>query len=93
MSDPHLLAEIHQALARITPMAEQNWDRAVSIQRQLLWCRGYLEGQVPEERPGPFSMGLIAVREFDMYGNDPELAALINRIERAMNQLLGEPET
>jgi hypothetical protein len=93
MTDPTLLAEIDQALAQITPMAEQNWDRAVSIQRQLLWCRGYLQGEVPEERPGPFSMGLIAVREFDMYGNDPDLAALINRIEQAMNRLLGEPAT
>ncbi len=93
MSNPELLAEIDQALAQITPRADQNWDRAVSIQRQLLWCHGYLLGQVAEERPGPFSMGLIAVREFDMYGNDPDLAALINRIERAMNQLLGEPQS
>jgi hypothetical protein len=27
-------------------------------------------------------MGLIATREFDMYGNQPELASLINRIQR-----------
>ena len=91
MTDTALLAEIEQALARISPMAEQNWDPAVSIRRQLLWCRGFLQGQVPEERPGPFSMGLIAVREFDMYGNDPDLAALINRIQEAMNRTLGDP--
>jgi hypothetical protein len=90
MSDPTLLAEIEQALARITPMAEQQWDPAVSIQRQLLWCRGYLQGQVPEARPGPFSMGLIATREFDMYGNEPDLASLINSIQGAMNRRLGE---
>ncbi|HWA15148.1 MAG TPA: hypothetical protein VG817_01860 [Gemmatimonadales bacterium] len=92
MTDTALLAEIERALARITPLAEQHWDQAVSIQRQLLWCRGCLTGQVPEERPGPFSMGLIAVREFDMYGNDPELASLINRIQDAMNRKLGEPD-
>lgn len=28
-------------------------------------------------------MGLIATREFDMWGDKPELAALINQIQRA----------
>jgi hypothetical protein len=27
-------------------------------------------------------MGLIAVREFDMYGDMPELASLINKVRR-----------
>jgi hypothetical protein len=28
-------------------------------------------------------MGLIATREFDTWGDNPELAALINQIQRA----------
>jgi hypothetical protein len=92
MSDEALRAEIEEALGRITPMAEAGWDPAQSMQRQLLWCRGYLNGQIPEERPGPFSMGLMATREFDMYGNEPDLASLINRIQSAINRRLGEPD-
>ena len=49
-----------------------------------------LEG-AGENRPGPFSMGLIAVREFDMYGDRPELAVLINEVQRAMQAILGKP--
>lgn len=29
-------------------------------------------------------MGLIATREFDMWGDNPEFAALINQIQRAV---------
>jgi hypothetical protein len=83
-----LVAEIDAALARIQPMADQQWGPAMSIARQLHWCRGALRGEGVETPPGPFSMGLIAVREFDMCGNDPDLASLINRIERAMNDRL-----
>lgn len=92
MSDESLLGEIERALARITPMAEAGWNEAQSIQRQLLWCKGYLNGQPPEARPGPFSMGLMATREFDMYGNEPELATLINSIQSQMNRRLDEPD-
>jgi hypothetical protein len=38
--------------------------------------------------PGPFSMALIAVREFDMYGDDPDLAALIGKVQRVMEARL-----
>jgi hypothetical protein len=83
-----LLASIDQALAQIRPMAAAGWEQAMSIERQLNWCRGALQGEAVERPPGPFSMGLIATREFDMYGSQPELASLIYAIERAMNDRL-----
>lgn len=76
------LARIDEALARIVPMAEAGWAPAHSIERQLRWCRAFALGEPREERPGPFSMGLIATRELDMWGNEPELASLINEVER-----------
>ena len=33
-------------------------------------------------------MGLIATREFDMYGDKPELASLINSVQRETEQAL-----
>lgn len=80
--DAVFLARIDEALARIVPMAEAGWAPAHSIERQLRWCRAFALGEPREERPGPFSMGLIATRELDMWGNEPELASLINEVER-----------
>lgn len=79
--DSALLEEVDRALAVIAPLADQGWDEAISIARQLRWCRGRVAGDPVEPAPGPLSMGLIAVREFDMYGSDPDLAARINRIQ------------
>ena len=83
-----LLGKIDTALAEIRPMADKSFEPAVSIERQLAWCRAFLLGSAGDDRPGPFSMGLIAVREFDMYGDRPELAALINEIQRSMQATL-----
>jgi hypothetical protein len=33
-------------------------------------------------------MGLIATREFDMYGDQPELASLINSVQREVERAL-----
>ena len=59
-------------LQLIVPMAEQGWPPAQTILRQLEWCRLLLLGLPGEPRPGPFSMGIIATREFDMYGDQPD---------------------
>lgn len=83
--DGVLLAKIDEALAQISPMAEAGWAPAHSIERQLRWCRAYVLDEPREERPGPFSMGVIATRELDMWGNEPELASLINEVERLTN--------
>jgi hypothetical protein len=83
--DQVFLAKIDEALARIAPMAEAGWGPAQSIARQLRWCRALALGERREERPGPFSMGLIATRNFDMWGDEPELASLINEVERLAN--------
>lgn len=87
--DEALLKKIDAALADICPMAAQPFEPAVSIERQLTWCRNFVLGNSPEDRPGPFSMGLIAVREFDMYGDRPELAALINDVQGLVQARLG----
>ena len=88
--DAVFLAKIDEALAKIVPMEAAGWAPAQSIARQLRWCRALALGEVREERPGPFSMGLIATREFDMWGNEPELASLINEVERLATIRLGE---
>ncbi len=69
-------------------MAAQAVQPAVSIERQLNWCRRFECGLPREPAPGPFSMGLIAVREFDMYGDMPELASLINKVQRLVEAKL-----
>ena len=33
-------------------------------------------------------LGLIAVREFDMYGDRPDLSALINKVQRLIEDKL-----
>ena len=83
-----LLAEIDRALAELVDVEHAGEEEATvvaSLQRQLGWCRAFVAtGRAPEPRPGPFSMGLIATRQFDMYGQRPALAALINKVQRAV---------
>lgn len=85
-----LLDKIDAALAEIRPMAAQSFEPAINIERQLGWCRNFVLGRAQADRPGPFSMGLIALREFDMYGNRPELSALINDVQGLMQEKLGQ---
>ncbi|MCR6475174.1 hypothetical protein NU688_03310 [Variovorax sp. ZS18.2.2] len=87
--EEELLEKIDAALADIRPMAAQSFEPAVSIERQLTWCRNFVLGHPQENRPGPFSMGLIAVREFDMYGDRPELATLVNDVQNLVQAKLG----
>lgn len=84
-----LLELIDAALQEIQPMVVRSFQPAISIQRQLLWCRNLELGVINEPKPGPFSMGLIAVREFDMYGDQPELASKINEVQRLVEAKLG----
>jgi hypothetical protein len=89
VGDKELLLKIDEALRGVEEAGGDLLPQTSSIKRQLAWCRDYLSGGVPPfEMPGPFSMGLIAVREFDMYGHRPELATLINEIEDEMNERL-----
>ena len=81
-----VIGAIDSALVIVQPMADAGWEQAASIARQLRWCRGTLRGERVESPPGPLSMGLIATREFDMYGSDPDLARLINDIQREMRK-------
>ncbi|MFC5441610.1 hypothetical protein [Rhodanobacter ginsenosidimutans] len=83
-----LLTMARSALEQIEPLAAQGWAPAQSIARQLRWCVALASGQPGPDRPGPFSMGLIATRELDMYGDRPELAELINRIQQEVERTL-----
>lgn len=85
--DQPLLDKIDAALTEIRAMSA-TFPPAESIERQLEWCRNYLLGVKQPEAPGPFSMGLIATREFDMYGDNPELASAINYIQRQIEAKL-----
>jgi hypothetical protein len=84
-----LLTKAQMALAQVESMAGHGWAPAESIARQLRWCVAFASGLPHEERPGPFSMGLIATRELDMYGDKPELASLINEVQRDVENALG----
>ena len=88
-----LLADIDCALAELTAVeraGEEDATLLASLRRQLAWCRAFVAtGREPESRPGPFSMGLMATRQFDMYGQRPALAALINEVQRAVEARMG----
>ena len=88
--DATILEWIDEALAFFEPLADQ-WDVAASIRRQLIWCRGTVDGTPVEPAPGPLSMGLLATRELDMYGSNPEMAALVNRIQEGMRSRGSDP--
>lgn len=83
MTNTELLIKIDAALAAIEPMLAPTWPNVLSIHRQLTWCHAKLSGDASEPKQGPLTMGLIATREFDMWGDNPELAALINQIQSA----------
>ncbi|MBY0241775.1 MAG: hypothetical protein K2X55_20925 [Burkholderiaceae bacterium] len=83
-----ILELANEAIAQISPMAEAGWTPAQSIERQIRWCIAFASDLPTEERPGPFTMGLIATRELDMYGDQPELALLINRLQNEVEHAL-----
>ena len=77
------------ALAQVERAGDEGHAVVTTLRRQLEWCRAYVAtGREPEPRPGPFSMGLIATRQLDMYGAHPELADLINRVQYAVEARL-----
>lgn len=86
--DKTLLELIDSALLKIQPMVAQSFDPAVSIETQLRWCRDFELGAINDPKPEPFSMGLIAAREFDMYGDQAELATLINKVQKLVEAKL-----
>jgi hypothetical protein len=85
---PILLEKAQRALKEIEPLLNKGWPPAESIARQLRWVVAFASNAPREERPGNFSMGLLATREFDMWGNAPDLAALINEIQKETERAL-----
>lgn len=82
-----LLRKIQSAILQIQPLAAKGWPPGQSILRQLACCEGFVSGYSSDPAPGQLSMGLIATRELDMYGDKPDLALLINDIQDAVNSL------
>jgi hypothetical protein len=85
---PHIAEMAQRALLEIEPMAEKGWPPAISIARQLNWCLARALDMPAEPMRGPLTMGLMATREFDMYGDKPELALLIYEIQQEANRVL-----
>jgi hypothetical protein len=89
MSDAEeLLRRIEEALEGVELEGGDVFPPMVSVKRQLLWCRAHLRGEEAGPRPVPFTMGAIAVRELDMYGDNPGLALEVYQIEREMDERL-----
>ena len=89
MSDAEeLLRRVEEALEGIEQEGGDAFPPMASVKRQLLWCRAHLRGEEPGAPPGPFDMGLIAMRELDMYGDNPDLALEVYQIEREMDELM-----
>ncbi len=76
LTDTELLAEI-ESTRQILLEGVQS-PPIDSILRQLDWGRRRLLGENVEPKPGPFTMGIIAVRELDGF---PEASERISRIQ------------
>lgn len=85
-----LLRLADEALERIAPMEAVGWAPAAIIARQLRWCLALATDSPREASPGSFSMSLIAVRELDMHGGQPELATLIAEVQREAERELSK---
>jgi len=88
-----LLSRIEEALRGVEQEGGDAFPPMASVKRQLLWCRGYLRGEETGARPGPFTMGAIAIRELDMYGDNPDLALEVYQIEREMDEMVERLES
>jgi hypothetical protein len=88
-----LLSRIEEALAGVEQEGGDAFPPLASVKRQLLWCRAYLRGEETPARPGPFTMGAIAMRELDMYGDNPDLALEVYQIERELEAMMKSHES
>ncbi len=86
--EEELLSRIEEALRGVEQEGGDAFPPMASVKRQLLWCRGYLRGEETGAPPAPFTMGALAMRELDVYGDNPDLALEVYRIEGEMNERL-----
>lgn len=75
LTDTELLAEIEAVRGFLS--AGVRSPPIDSILRQLDWGRGKLLGERVGKRPGPFTMGFIALRELDDFPEASERVLLI----------------
>jgi hypothetical protein len=88
-----LLSRIEEALAGVEQEGGDAFPPMARVKRQLLWCRAYLRGDEVDGRPTPFDMGAVAMRELDLYGDNPDLALEVYQIEREMEGVLKSRES
>jgi hypothetical protein len=88
-----LLGRIEEALEGVEQEGGDGFPPMASVKRQLLWCRAYLCGEEVNGRPAAFDMGAIAMRELDLYGDNPGLALEVYQIEREMEGMLKSRES
>lgn len=87
-----LLSRIEEALGGVEQEGGDAFPPLASVKRQLLWCRAYLRGEEADGRPEPFDMGAIAIRELDLYGDNPDLALEVYQIERELEGMMKSRE-
>jgi len=75
LTDTELLAEIDAARHSLSLGVQS--PPVDSILRQLDWGRRQLLGELVEQKPGVFTMGIIAVRELDGFPDVSERVLLI----------------
>lgn len=83
-----LLRRIEEALEGVEQEGGDAFPPLASVKRQLLWCRAYLRGEERDGRPAPFTMGATAMRELDLYGDNPDLALEIYEIEGEVEEMI-----
>lgn len=83
-----MIERIDAALAGLEAEGGDAFPPLAGVVRELRWCRGYLLGERVGDMPGPLTMGLVATRELELYGDNPELAAEVYEIERALLERL-----
>jgi hypothetical protein len=87
-----LLRRVEEALEGVEQEGGDAFPPLASVKRQLLWCRAYLRGEETGERPAPFTMGATAMRELDLYGDNPDLALEVYQIEREVEEIFKSRE-
>jgi hypothetical protein len=88
-----VLSKITEALNLLRADAESRLYSAKDISEQLMWCQKKLLGQPVTPGSAKLTMGFMATREYDMWGNEPRIAALVNEIERECLVLIPDLET
>ncbi len=79
------LSEVDKAIHLIEPWVERRVPFALSMQKQLEWCRLKLSGYAPNDKPAEISLVKLAEKEFDEWNGKNKLLEILGAIEQAVN--------